>query len=159
PDKFIARPVTHRLAFSPDGRRVLLWLELRGILRKDKTSFSPELSDELACLELWDLTEGKKLARWDRKRWSTDRPAFRYSPDGNRVAVGWGGISIKDSETGREEWRLTTSPVRDIMFSLDGKRILGYASDEASLFDLASGQKLRSWNADGDTWLSFALAT
>jgi len=36
PEQFIARPLTHRLAFSPDGRRALLWLELRGIVRKDK---------------------------------------------------------------------------------------------------------------------------
>jgi WD40 repeat protein len=156
PEQFIARPLTHRLAFSPDGRRALLWLELRGTVRKD--NLSRELHDQLACLELWDLTEGKKLARWDRKRFSTARPAFRYSPDGKRVAVGWYGISIKDADTGREERRLTTYPVRDIVFSLDGKRILGYASDGASLFDLTSGQELRTWNANGDTWLSFALA-
>jgi WD40 repeat protein len=140
-------------------------------------AFSPNSKELTACGQRWDVASGKALDTLQVERVST----LAFSPDG-RTAVGGGwspNFVLIDTATGRVLRRL--SPQGDdgirvrgratAVFSPDGKRlaiaavqenareIAKQTADTIHLYDVASGQRLRSFRPEqhwAPGWMAFA---
>jgi WD40 repeat protein len=79
---------------------------------------------------------------------------FDISPDGRRLATGFGKIlRLWNLETGQCERELPghSESIYCILFSPDGKRVLTTAMDQTlRIWDAASGRSLASWKLRGD---------
>jgi WD40 repeat protein len=112
------------IVFYPDGKRIATAGDNRRII-------------------LWNLPDGE-----NQPQWMTDKPwAFAISPDGSLLASSGpdGNITIRDSETGREQQKLEghSAPVNDLAFSPDGTCIASASSDKTvKIWKLDSGELL-----------------
>ncbi len=113
----------HRVAFSPDGKRVLTG------------SF-----DETA--KVWDGENGEVI--FTLRGHSGDVSSVSFSPDGRRIATASGKTSrIWDGESGREisTLRRHSKDVYSVAFSPDGERVVTGSFDKTGkVWDSKSGQ-------------------
>lgn len=165
--KLFAIPArTHAVAFSPDGKRLVvtgaervarLWdvaeqqvlLTLRGHLSMAQTAaFSPDgrfiaMAGLDGVVKIWSSSPGRERYRVGRWAW-----AGTYSPDGKRLSAGgwWEHLKIWDAESGRPEVELKSlchSPF-NAAFNPDGTRIVTVGTEKvARIWDATSGDLVR----------------
>jgi WD40 repeat protein len=118
-----------RLAFSPDGKKLLVGTN-QGI-------------------QLWDVTDRK--CDWKSPR-SLDVSALAYAPDGKRVASGdyAGRARVWDAVTGEEidDCQVTTAYVTALAFAPDGRSLVvgsGHYFNERGLKLTFDGYPARVW--------------
>jgi eukaryotic-like serine/threonine-protein kinase len=123
------------LAYSPDGRRLVVNYPLAGAHR----------------LTVWDL--GREEPVYVRK--PSGLSAARFGPNGNRMAM-WdrgGNLEIADLASGRVEsyWDLGGN-AHDVAFSPDGRRLaVGYRDEplKVQIRSVPAGKVLRELDATG----------
>ncbi len=125
------------IAFLPDGKRIIV---------------ASALNDYLA---LWDVTTGEELLRYEGEGWETWSLAL--SPDGQYVlmGVGPGAFRMYEVETGQVIHRMaiddTPFGIWALAISADGTQALagsgwfGLAENNIVLWDLSTGQMIRSY--------------
>jgi len=98
---------------------------------------------------LWDATTGAPIRHFGG---ALVAQAAAFSPDGTRVAVGYGlttldsaqDLHVFDVATGNQTWETKVQSVRQLTFSEDGQTILTRSSDNSgdfvALWDAATGQ-------------------
>jgi eukaryotic-like serine/threonine-protein kinase len=135
-------PVAY-LAFSPDERFLLC-------------------GGEGLTLRVWRVADGQIAVPDDLRGWK----AHAFSPDGQRLAVGWQDLVICfNLATGKEEtrWRLPAQAIT-LAFHPDNRKLaIGYSSSKvASVYDTSSGALLADlpvgavndqvvvWHPDGE---------
>jgi WD40 repeat protein len=95
----------------------------------------------------WDVATGQR-----RRHFTDDGYAADLSPDGKLLATaGKEGISLWEVDTARLVRTLGTSEHTKVRFSPDGQQLAALSSGRQShvgLWDVASGQQLRSWGED-----------
>jgi parallel beta-helix repeat protein len=116
-----------RVAFSPDGRRLL------------------SAQGWNAQLRLWDANTGKELVRCAGHA-GTGARGLTFTPDGRLAFSGGddGAVRVWDLATGAEQTHLEghTSFVSSVAFSADGTGLLSAGRDLAvRLWDLGTGQE------------------
>jgi eukaryotic-like serine/threonine-protein kinase len=157
-----------RVAFSPDGQRILTWGSRMGaprlwnapagpemaILKEHTTTvsgvaFSPDGRTVLTgshdgTARLWDAqTRREKVVLKGHTNWVT---SVCFRPDGQSVLTGSkdGTARLWDAQTGKEQASLKghTAPVVSVCFSPDGKTALTGSEDKtARLWDAETGQE------------------
>jgi WD40 repeat protein len=131
-------PDFNKLAFTPDGSRVL--------------------TSSGNSVRLFDIQTGSEVRRFGRENsWAPD---LDVSPDGKQLLVSqsWkdppsydpqSGVTLFDIETGQELRRFSEggkSEIWSVAFSPDGRRVLtGGKKGRATLWDVETGGKLRSF--------------
>jgi eukaryotic-like serine/threonine-protein kinase len=106
----------------------------------------PFLDGGAGTSRLWDATADTEVA--ELAPWQASGPAFAFSPDGKRVAVGFEKrVQMCDAATGRLLFVLGpyTSLVANLAFSADGKRVAAYLGEHAGkiyLCDAENGTEL-----------------
>ncbi len=144
-----------RLAFAPDGRRLLV--ARRGLAGRNGSRTN--------WYELWDLTRRRAAGTWPVKAASEYGGPLCFSPDGRRVASACfvaEGVELLRAADGRRERRLMTAAggggapagrkslpgaakppphrVRALRFTADGKRLVaGTVAGWVVVSDVASG--------------------
>jgi hypothetical protein len=116
------------VAFSPVGTRVLSG-------SSDKT------------IRLWDTATGELIRTFEGH---TDTvTSVTFSPDDTRVLSGSRDKTIRlwDTATGERLWTLYTSVVDSVAFSPDGSHLLSGVGRYLTLWNTASGQRIRTWQA------------
>jgi WD40 repeat protein len=113
------------VAFSPDGRRVMV--------------------ANLIEVQLWDAVKGKEQRAFDAVP-----NAAVFSPDGRYVLTGerFAKARLWDAATGKEvrSFEGHTGDLRSVAFSPDGQAILTGSNDgTARLWETASGKELRQF--------------
>ncbi len=159
----------HRVAFSPDGRRVAtacldksdqtarVWdsvtgqelLVLRGhtagvsgvAFSPDGTRLATASADQTA--RVWDSATGRHLLTLGH---TSALVGVAFSPDGGRLATGSVDktAQVWDAATGRQQLTLRghTGVVREVVFSPDGSRLATASRDKtARVWDAATGQQ------------------
>lgn len=122
-------------ALSPEGSQVALELEREAGLERFRR------------LELWDLNRG--VLRW-RLNPTNRIHVARFSPDGRRLAVNFGGAALwlLDTRSGRLERTLAAHAdrVTDFTFSPDGNSLVTAGADQTvRLWSVAEGTLRRAW--------------
>jgi serine/threonine protein kinase/WD40 repeat protein len=123
------------LSFSADGRRLAVGSE---------NAFWP------GGVDVWDLEDGRGLATLRGLQGQVSK--VRYSPDGRLLAAlshDW-QVAVWDVETGRLRRTLEPSPGEfadnaGFAFDAAGRRLAFAAGTGAALWDLDSGEQLKSW--------------
>lgn len=146
---------TTPVALSADGSRVAAGGE-----RHSLASIGQPLEYPVS---VWDAATGQRVR--DFKGHVDGLNALAFSPEGSRLASGGhnGDVKLWDLATGglirsfeakskppeRGSYSNASNAVTAIAFSPDGKRLLSAGHDATKLYlwDLASGQALRSWEA------------
>jgi RNA polymerase sigma factor (sigma-70 family) len=132
--RFQADNRAYRLAFSPDGKTLVIGGEERRILRRKVPS-----GEELPSLR------GHAAGTY----------AVAFSPDGKLLASGGtyldGSIYLWDASTGKEvrHWKASEFAVYSLTFTQDGKTLLsGYGgpSESLRLWDVATGKLVRTFH-------------
>ena len=171
------------LAFSPDGkflaasgaREGKVWevaskkelLVLRHPLGVKRVVFSPD-GKLLAALGLIDVAWSQAVKVWEvatnKELWVLRQvPVFglAFSPDSKRLATVGVGAQVWDAVTGKYLLQLhgLGSMVSDVVFSLDGKRLLTASSDQiARVWDAASGKLLHGYRGHTTPISSLAVS-
>lgn len=136
--RFDTAPDLVNAAISPDGSRILTG------------GYLGELGPGL-----WDAETGGQILSFNREVvGSAFAGVVAFSPDGSRVAVGWGdGVTqVWDATTGRELHRYSGAgwPL-SIAFSPDGK-LLVTGGDVITIADARSGRLLQRFPSRGGVW-------
>jgi WD40 repeat protein len=156
-----AVPEPFAVAFGPDGRSTLLAVRL--MFKSPPVSERPgeialggTFSDGTKGLELWDCHKAERVALMGYEDWA----CLQFSPDGKQFAAGCDkGIKLWDVAGARLQRTLSDDPTVQIVFSPDGKRLLAlHAGTRATLFDVASGGRIQTWDVDKAAWKSLAMA-
>ncbi|MCZ7634727.1 MAG: protein kinase [Verrucomicrobia bacterium] len=113
-------------------------------------------------LELWDLSAGTLITRWQAE--TNAIRSVPFSPDGRQVVTGSaaGGVRIWDVGTRAEVagFRPAAGPVTALAYSPDGKRLaaaVGWGRSEVELWDVANGHPLPfPRDQDWVAWLEFS---
>ena len=151
------------LAFSPDGKKVLVGAADKSVLICDAISgkellklegealyaaFSPDskkviTADFGTSTRIWDVDSGKKLHNLEGgcgHRWSVV-----MSPDGKKVIASTRTVTrIWDTESGKELQKIEGLSFPICAFSPDGKKIVTANRDDAAqIWDADTGQELR----------------
>jgi WD40 repeat protein len=134
------------LAFSPDGKRLVIGYRAKQIQTKIPGGGVRTSSENEFPVTVWDLATGKPV--WTATA-EGSWPRLAYSPDGSRVAVVsgvWRGPSrvwVFDATTGKEAGRIEL-PQRGghVAFDRTGKRLaVSLADTTAMVYDLATALK------------------
>jgi WD40 repeat protein len=174
-----------RVAFSPDGQRILTWGSRIGPARvwsapvgpemaifKEHTTtvsgvaFSPDGKTVLTgshdgTARLWDVQTGReKVVLKGHANWVT---SVYYRPDGQSVLTGShdGTARLWDAKTGKEtaSFKGHTGPVTSVSFSPDGKTVLTGSEDKtARLWDAETGQEKAKLEGHADDITSVAFS-
>ncbi|MFN3627796.1 MAG: TIR domain-containing protein, partial [Parvibaculum sp.] len=136
--RFDTAPDLVNAAISPDGSRILTG------------GYLGEVGPRL-----WDAETGRQIFLFNREVvGSVFAGVVAFSPDGSRVAIGWGdGVTqVWDATTGRELHRYSGAgwPL-SIAFSPDGK-LLVTGGDVITVADAQSGRLLRSFSSSRGVW-------
>jgi WD40 repeat protein/tRNA A-37 threonylcarbamoyl transferase component Bud32 len=155
-------PVLDRVAFHPEGKTCLLVARIgyRQQVKHPTVGTGWTYGYLGSCLELWDHVNGKRLAVWECGK---EVRCVRFSPDGKRAATGGGELRIWNVATGKVERVLSPSMIHEVVFSAEGKRVLGISRAEeepgrATLWEVETGRELQSWKIEKGGWKSFALS-
>jgi WD40 repeat protein len=142
--------------WSPDGRYVAAG---RWFTRVSKSH---------AAINVWEAESGRRVQNiraplpLDRGENDVSTHALRFSPNGAHLAAGHrGGVTVHEVESGRLVRAIQGHPGmgRAVSFSADGKQITTTGPERVAplqVFDVASGEHLRSYTADPRT--PFAVA-
>lgn len=148
---------SQRLAFSPDGSRIVAG-RLKGV------PGTQELTIPAAIV--WDVATGEEVGSYAS---SEQIPAVDYSPAGDLIAVATGVISILDADTFDVRLRLTADSheIWDVAFSPDGEQLAAaYGDGRIGLWQARQGELLYTldghdgptadldWTADGHQLVS-----
>jgi WD40 repeat protein len=128
-------PSNDRLAFSPDGEKVVL-------------------SHDKANVRVWDAETGRLLHTFPSRK----SGPVAFSPDSQRIAYAhWGNVEVYDLKTGKQlsKWEVETwgaplawaSGARTLLVG-DHPFVDGAHVERLSEWDVATGKRLRSWRAD-----------
>jgi WD40 repeat protein len=136
--RFDTAPDLVNAAISPDGSRILTG------------GYLSELGPRL-----WDAETGRQMLLFNRDVvGAVFAGVVAFSPDGSRVAIGWGdGVTqVWDATTGRELHRYSgTGWPSSIAFSPDGK-LLVTGGDIITIADAESGRLLRTLAGHPGVW-------
>lgn len=135
-----------KLAFSPDGKRLLLAFMGKQIITKFEDGKSRGSTADDYPVSVCDLATGKPL-------WTSTAqgswPGVAYSPDGKRVAVvsniyqkpSW--VRVWEADTGKEAGRFElTARGMHLAFDQSGKRLaVAFDDTTAMVFDLEAALK------------------
>lgn len=134
-------------AFSPDGKVIVGWNELRG-------SYS--------SLKLWEVATGKELTNI-----AASLPYFQtrtpFSPNGKLLVTAGaegGKIQLWEVPDGKEYLNLSkqAASIGGIKFSPDGKTFLGAVGSAIKIWDANSGAELRTLRDHKDQVWTLALS-
>jgi WD40 repeat protein len=131
-------PAAWRVAFSPDGRRLLSCM-----------------AEDVA--RLWDVGSGRQLRAFGTSLpvWGVD-----FYPDGRRVlCAGGGGMAVWDAENGQEVQRFEGAKgIWAVALSADGRRVLTAQQEDHTLqlWDAESGRPLSRFVGHGDSVVALA---
>ncbi|WP_247370461.1 caspase family protein [Bradyrhizobium sp. CW10] len=133
----------YSVAFSPDGRRVLLGTRY---------------------LELWDVATGQNQTWYVPGPSATVVHSVAFSPDGTRVVSGQDGpgqtttLHMWDATTGQNVWAGSNIGVYSVAFSRDGKLLLSGSDEGIEVWEAATGKLLRTFVGHSRRIVSVALS-
>jgi WD40 repeat protein len=147
---FVGDIRVHHLGSGKSGPRLEQLLPLIGA-----TFINPRLVGSLTAdgsVTFWDPRDGRVLRTHPRP------PALRrggglgshLSPDGEKLAVlGAEVLQLFEVRSGKELWRLADDPPGALAFSPDGKTLVMDTDGKLSLWEAATGKRLRDLEAEG----------
>jgi len=140
------------VAYSSDGKR----------LASEHSNFDQAKNAYVnGEVKIWDAETGQEIHALNEQ--SDGQIVFAFSPDGRRIAFGGQRsrtprIKVCDTETGRElfTFQQHTNTVKGLTFSPDSKRLASGSADLTfRIWDLQTGQEIRSLNGESDATPSF----
>lgn len=137
-------PSRHQATLSPDGQRLLTYYG--GV----------ESQPGVHRFRVWDLESGRLLCRRSaitlpiiQGRRTSSCEAFAFSPDSETLAVGTRGgrIEIREVEGGqlKRELSAPANSCDRVAFLPDGKRLVTWGDGRARLWDVETGELVRSF--------------
>jgi WD40 repeat protein len=159
--------------FDVETGKGMRWSEGAGLMcQVAGISWSPDAATLAAAVweghvSIFDVKTGKEVRRIESHT-RTGLPAWTrtgfpaWSPDGKKIAAAVGnvghftGVSILDSDTGAELHRIETGHGDlGLSWSPSGSSLALHGDKLVFIYDSASGQLLRSWNAGVAPWWAF----
>lgn len=128
------------VAFSPDGRSVLVYIENRAYSKADEYTVRDR------SIELWDIRTGERVYRLnlnepDPNTWSIS--SLTFSGDGNQALIGgsFGRVNtllVWDMNQRREMRRFTghSSAITEVVFSPDSRYAFSTAEGNTRVWDI-----------------------
>lgn len=168
-----AQATLSQLAFTPDGRRVVCFSYssrtpvldavsgkelfivngVHGALSADGTMLvNGDVAGEPPQVHLWDAATGQRLGQWPIAKGLTE---LALAPDNRTLALidesEPGVVQIRDLRTGSKRGRLDIEATQcRVAFSPDSKTLVTAQRSGVTLWDTASGKKLRAWSEAAD---------
>jgi WD40 repeat protein len=173
--------VPSRFAFSPDGTKLLLAMDIKA-KRKDGSTFIYEK----AFVVVWDLQEQKPLTlglRIDDELLSEWQEYPKVSPDSRHTvliemsgkkyvypgASGQHVITLRDLASGEKVAAFGSRWTDQVEFSPDSLFLLGIMNEKtakdylkeaagaAALYELPAGREVQSWKTEPESWGAAAV--
>jgi WD40 repeat protein len=190
------------VAYSPDGRWLAtgygagvawLWEARTGrpiralpVARTSvfRVAFAPDSTllatgDLDSCVKLWDVSTGRlvrTLAGWPPGTGRVQRSvgSLAFSPDGTRIAAGFGMPSMRESDYGPQmvkvwdtrtgvelaAWNAHQNSISGLAFAPDGSRFATASMDRTvKLWEVGSWRELRTWDSQSQPEPAFQSVT
>jgi WD40 repeat protein len=104
-------------------------------------------------VRIWDVVTGKQRAKLASLfHWFTVVPSVAYSPDGEKIAAGYGGcVKLWDVASGRSKTvARQDNSVTSVAFTRDGKWLAtGNLESEVRVWEIATGRECFTWKHGG----------
>ena len=127
---------TIRVAFSPDGRRLIAHVDRLGMISR------PIFNDETVFLV--DVERREIVRKWDYQGLNSAR--FKYAQGGKQILVSNEvGLHAHEAAAGRKIYSI--AKVNDFDLSADENTVFAAIGDRIELIDCATGKAIRSWKA------------
>ena len=135
-----------KAVLSPSGRYMAAISET--IIIKKATNTTPEMSQEIDILKIWDISTGMSIRELGEIEFNSD---ISFSPDEKFIAISQYDHLIRIIETDEKKHYLSLSGhggvVNSVTFSYDGKLLLSSSFDQTvRLWDAESGICLMTTN-------------
>lgn len=133
------------LFFSPDGKTIATVDDVATVEQRDTKNKTTVWSK---TIKLWDVQTGKIIETFKAQLNSSNDVAF--SPDNQIIAFAKidGSVELRNFSTGKKIITLVQhlKQVDSIDFSPDGKMLISISRDELKLWNLATGQEIKTYN-------------
>lgn len=141
----------HSVAFSPDGKLILVGTGHRG-----------QETDDFKTVRMWRVEDGEEMSLEFKETAYVE--AVAYAPDGKYFAHanGYGELRIWDAESRKvvKKHRIKGSSARVLLFGPDGKTLVaGLSGGQIIVLDWGSGEQLHAARVRGNNISQMVLSS